>query len=110
MGARAKVYVAGPMSNGDTGQHIRNAIELASWIYERGAIPYIPHLTHFWHMIRSHTYEEWLDMDMEWLEICDALICLPGLSPGTDREIARARDLGIPVFTDREALAQWLGA
>lgn len=65
-----------------------------------GFSPYIPHLSHFWHMIRPRPYEFWVAHDMTFLECCNALLRLPGDSPGGDREVARANELNIPVFYD----------
>ena len=49
-------------------------------------------------------YERWLEYDMEWLTACDALVRLPGESKGADREVARAKELGIEVYTLDEFL------
>jgi hypothetical protein len=34
------------------------------------------------------------------LECCDAVLRIPGASRGADLDVARARELGLPVFTD----------
>jgi hypothetical protein len=38
------------------------------------------------------------------LERCDALLRLPGASRGADMDVARARALGLPVYTSVEQL------
>lgn len=95
---RAKVYVAGPYTRGDVATNVRKAIEAASSLVDRGFAPFVPHLTHFWHILSPRPYEFWLDLDFEYLRCCDAVLRLPGESSGADREVELAKSLGIPVF------------
>ena len=93
-----KVYVAGPYTKGDVAQNVRIAIEYGDRLIINGYIPYIPHLTHFWHLIFPHDYEYWLNLDNEWLALCDMVLRIPGDSPGADAEVELAKSLGIPVY------------
>jgi len=93
-----KVYIAGPYSKGDVAQNVRRAIEVADILVTHGYTPYIPHLTHFWHMVCPRPYDFWLDYDNEWLKLCDAIYRIPGESSGADKEVKLATQLGIPVF------------
>jgi hypothetical protein len=93
-----KGYVAGPYTQGDTALNVRAALRAADELFALGVAPYVPHLTHFWHLVSPHAYEAWLALDLEWLEACDFLVRLPGFSPGADREVRRAVGLGLPVF------------
>jgi hypothetical protein len=93
-----KIYIAGPYSRGDVAINVRNAISAADYLSRWGWTPFIPHLTHFWHMAFPHEYQFWLDQDMEWLKCCDALLRLRGESGGADKEVAWARDNGLPVY------------
>ncbi|RPI64256.1 MAG: DUF1937 family protein [Planctomycetaceae bacterium] len=93
-----KIYVAGPYTKYDVAINVRNAVKMADKLARRGHTPFVPHLTHFWHIISPHTYEFWLEQDLEWLSVCDALIRLPGESDGADKEVAYAVEHGIPVF------------
>lgn len=97
-----KVYVAGPYSIGDVGANVRDAIIAGDRLLQAGHDPYIPHLNHFWHMIRPHAYNRWLDLDLRWLPTCDILVRLPGESPGSDKEVELAKQLNIPVYTLEE--------
>ncbi len=47
-------------------------------------------------------------MDEIIIHKCDALYRVPGESSGADREVELARKLRIPVFTNAEALSDWL--
>ena len=93
-----RVYIAGPYSKGDVILNIREAIYAADWLLAGGHVPFVPHLTGFWHAIAPKPYESWLAYDMEWLKVCDAVLRLPGESSGADKEVAEARRLGVPVF------------
>lgn len=94
-----KIYVAGPYTKGDVAQNVREAIVVGNNIKALGHTPFIPHLTHFWHMLIPHDIEYWYAYDMEWLKECDALFRIPGESKGADAEAAMARELGMPVYT-----------
>jgi len=93
-----KIYIAGPYSKGDVAVNVCEAIVAGNYISEIGHFPFIPHLTHFWHMIAPHDYEFWMRQDDEWLTSCDALLRLKGDSVGADREVARAKELGLEIF------------
>ena len=71
---------------------------------DEGFSPYCPHLTHFLHLHRQRPYEDWLEFDNEWLDLCDAFLRLPGDSNGADKEEALAHSFNMPVFTSLKAL------
>ena len=98
-----KVYVAGPMTGNTMVANVRRAIVAADALLEAGHAPFVPHLFYFWNQIREHSYEMWMDLDLRWLKACDAIVRLPGESPGADREVAAARHLAIPVFEGVDA-------
>jgi len=103
--AGMKIYIAGPYTNGDVAVNVRNAIEAGNRLFEEGAIPFVPHLTHFWHMLYPQDYIDWLHYDTRWLSCCDMLLRLDGESEGADEEVATALALNIPVYYDiRELL------
>jgi uncharacterized protein DUF4406 len=94
-----KIYVAGPYTKGDVAMNVRAAITAGNNLRALGWTPFIPHLTHFWHMLIPHDISYWYSFDMEWLEMCDALFLLPGESVGAAKEVIKARQLGMPVYT-----------
>lgn len=98
-----RVYIAGPYTRSDVAQNVRNAVHAADQVWALGDFPYVPHLTHLWHLISPHDYESWLELDLAWLNCCDCLIRLPGESAGADREVAEAQRLGLPVYLGIEA-------
>lgn len=99
------VYVAGPISRGAMDQNCREGILLAERLRAAGLAPFSPHLSILWNMIAPVSYEDWMALDFAWIDRCDALLRMPGESPGADREVAYAKDHGIPVFyTEAELL------
>ena len=103
---RPLVYVAGPLTTGDPFLNVRNAVMWAEVLWHAGYDALVPHLGAFWHMHYHHTYEEWMRLDFNYLLRCDALYRLPGESPGSDREVAFAKERGIPVFEDMDTLVK----
>ena len=94
-----RVYIAGPYSNDPQGG-TDNAIDAAEKVAERGHIPYIPHLTHYWEARHPHPYQFWLDYDNVFLPMCDVLLRLPGKSSGADKEVELADRLGLVIIYD----------
>lgn len=104
-----RVYIAGPYTHGDVAMNVRGALEAADELLRRGHAPYVPHLTHFWHLLFPGPYEQWMRLDLAWLFVCDALVRLPGDSPGADRESAEASRLGIPIYPSIRAFFAFMG-
>lgn len=106
------VYIAGPLSgSGLESENVRNAV-LAAHRVERMAFGevavFLPHITALEHMIDPLPYEDYLRRALAWVEKCDAVLRLPGVSPGADRETGHAGARRIPVFTAEHALNQWI--
>ena len=99
-----RVYIAGPMTLGDTGANVTRGMEAAHRLMDHGLSPLCPHLTHFLHIMRPRPYQEWVESDFPWLEVSDAVLRLPGESKGADKEEELAGEWGIPVFIDEELL------
>ncbi len=101
---RRVIYVAGPITHGDSYLNVAEAIDAAETLYEMGWAPLVPHLGYLWHMMYPKSYEDWMDYDFHLLNRCDALVRLPGESSGSDREVAFAEELGIPVYLGVESV------
>jgi hypothetical protein len=102
---RIRVYVAGPYTSDPEG-NTRRAIAMGTLLMDCGFAPFIPHLNHYWHAIDPRPYEEWLEYDLSWVAVSEALLRLPGESPGADREVDYANRAGIPVFETLELLVR----
>lgn len=93
-----KIYIAGPLTLGDTITNIKKAIETAEIMTKKGHTPFIPHLSSYWHFLFPHEYDFWIEQGLEWLKFCDGLFRIPGKSKGADIEVKEAERLGIPVY------------
>lgn len=92
------VYIAGPLTKGDRIENIRKAVLTAARVRDRGHLPFVPHIYDLWDLIDHHHYEYWMEMDLDWVRVSNIVLRLEGESSGADREVALAKELGIPVF------------
>lgn len=93
-----RVYVSGPYTAPDPVENTHKAILAADELMDNGFIPYVPHLTMTWHLVKPRPYEDWMTIDLAFVEVCDAVLRIPGASSGGDREVTYAQSLGIPVY------------
>jgi len=105
------IYIAGPYT-GDVEENVAAAIFAGQSLVEYGFVPFVPHLYHFWDQQHPNPYETWMKLCLMWVTKCDALLRLPGNSPGADREVALAKATGVLVFysIDDVIKAHTLGA
>ncbi len=99
-----RVFISGPYTNGDIAVNVRTAIHAASKLMDAGYTVYLPHLSHFWHLVSPRSYQDWLKLDLEWLKLCDAVVRLSGYSLGADGEAIFAKENGKPIYTLEELL------
>lgn len=101
------VYIAGPYRGG-TRQEIDGHIYMAARALRRlarlGIGAFCPHLNsaHFEYYTADVPASYWLDLDLHFLEACDAILLLTGWrsSGGTIAERVRAIEMRIPIFED----------
>jgi hypothetical protein len=105
---KPRVYIAGPYSRPDPCVNTHTAVGWGDRFWAAGIAPFIPHMTHFWHTMSPKPYEEWLDIDRQFLATCHAVFRFPGESTGADAECHLAETLGIPVFHDFDIAVDWL--
>lgn len=91
------IYVAGPYSSNPC-HGTRAALDAAEVLIANGYTPFVPHMSLLWDLAHPHSPEFWYRLDLAYLERCDVMIRLPGLSPGADIEADHAKAKGIPVF------------
>jgi hypothetical protein len=109
-GRKLHVYVAGAYSGATAKEveaNVRVAMDAGDRLEDLGLRAFIPHLSHFRHARKARPYEEWMDIDFDWIRRCDALFRIRGKSSGGDREVAFARGARIPVFFDEADLRKW---
>ena len=92
------VYIAGPYTTPDPITNARKAMKIGEAVMILGHTPFVPHLNVIWDFVTPMPYDTWLDWDIKWLSKCDAMLRIPGESPGADIEEAYCVDNGIPVY------------
>lgn len=109
-----RTYIAGAYSADnvmDVLANMRRGIRLGTKAILSGFSAYIPWLDHLVPIVASTVTEEMLKANsMAWLEVSDALLIVPeGLdeSKGTQAEMKRAEELGIPIFFNLDDLVEW---
>lgn len=93
-----RVYVAGPLTEGERGWNVRRAVLAGTKLLDAGHEPFVPHLSELWDILSPRPYETWMRWCLAWVAQCQALVRLSGKSDGARREEHLARDLGIPVY------------
>jgi len=98
------VYIAGAYS-ADTVlgvfANMRRGLQKASLILEAGHFPFVPWCDFLIHMQMQLTLEQCYEWSMAFLERCDCVYVLQdgaAGSKGTQEEMRRASEIGIPVF------------
>ena len=100
------VYIASPYTVGDKEYNVKRSLLVAETLYSYGYLPFVPLLSHYWNQYIEHDYYYWLEMDLHWIERCDAVLRLPGESKGADVEVKYANKIGKPVYY---SLKEFLG-
>lgn len=102
-----RVYIAGSYSADNCLKvldNIRIGQRAAVELLLKGMVPFCPWLDYQFHLMlregEALTVADYQKYSMAWLEVCDAVFVLPNSenSKGTQAEIARAKELKIPVF------------
>lgn len=110
------MFLSGPISNGDTLRqddiltNVINAEKIMFNLMDKGYSVYCPHL--YFNAVQRHNktdvygWKHWTMTDYAFLEKSDALFyMIPevyGASKGAAAEVAKAKELGLPVY-------EWLG-
>jgi hypothetical protein len=106
--ARKRIYLAGLYSCNADGskadvvgviRNIRVAQEKAAELIAQGYAVFCSHLDYQLGLHRELFVKEYQENSMAWLEVSDEVWVLSGvgIGSGVDAEIARAKELGIPV-------------
>ncbi len=98
MKRRTVVYVACPITLGDTADNIRNCVDVCERLWVKGYAWICPPLTVFFQMVHPHTHEEWMERSYALVQVIDCILRLPGQSVGADLETTFADKLNKKVF------------
>ena len=102
-----KVYIASPYTIGDIAMNVKKQIDAVDILMNKGFAPFAPLYSHFQHMIHPRPYEDWVNVDLEWVRVCDCLLRLPGESKGADNEVKLAIELNKPIFYSIDQLFKY---
>ena len=109
--ARPRVYISGPITKGDRNQNFAQAAAAEKQLMLNGMAPLNPMrsmiMPHAWDGELPHSV--WLECDLPWVLMCDAVYRLPGESAGADEECQFADREGIPVFHSVDILMGHFG-
>lgn len=108
-----RVYVAGAYSAPNVigvFDNMRRGLRVSHEVLKAGFAPFAPWLDYQFALLGEVTLEEFYRYSLAWLEASDAVLVVPEgaeQSKGTQAELARARELGIPVFWSLSTLQEW---
>lgn len=102
-----KIYIASAYTKGDTAINVKAQIDAFAKLMDAGFAPFAPLYSHFQHLVHPRDYSKWMELDFEWIPVCDCLVRLPGESSGADKEVELAIKLGKPVFHSIEAAIEY---
>lgn len=95
---RKRIYISGPMSQGDWDRNIAQGIAVFRQLLGlRKYSTICPHLSGLMPGCRDIPNREWYENDLGLVEVMDAVIRLPGPSVGADMECDIAVDRGIVI-------------
>jgi nucleoside 2-deoxyribosyltransferase len=108
-----RIYLAGPLTprglredcNGNAAieylYNVRDMLRTAHRLIAAGYAVFIPGMDFPLFLVNNLTPEQIYKQGLAFLEVCDAVLCLPydhEKSTGVIAEITRAKDMGIPIF------------
>lgn len=102
-----KVYIASPYTLGDVAVNVKTQIDMVDMLMDKGFVPFAPLYSHFQHMVHPRPYQDWINIDLVWVLVCDCLLRLKGESSGADGEVELAKKNNIPVFYSLEELCDY---
>lgn len=132
VGSKLRIYIASPVSLGSLCHNINSACDTLHRLLHAGLAPLCPALSVFsggcfrdadlepdWkedgvavvakaqRLPCGTTHSSWMEVDLPWVRVSDAVLRLPGESKGADEEVAEAVRCGIPVFYSESDLLAW---
>ena len=95
---RPRVYLSGPITVGDHKSNLKQFEDAHRYLMKHGFAVNNPGLTMYLEDKWDISHGEWMENDLPWVEVADAVLRLPGYSEGGDLEVFHARHHDVPVF------------
>lgn len=106
MSDRIRVYLAGPITQGNREHNFNQAADAHKALLAAGFAVLNPMLSMMLPGCWDIPHRTWLDSDLPWVECAEAVLRLPGASMGADEETEHAKEWSIPVFHDMASLVE----
>src|SRR5271163_1642415 len=105
MSKSLKIYIAGPYTATTPEEvevNVIKAIELGIQVYQKGHIPLIPHLMHYFDKVAKDKgitfgWQDYMNMVVPWMLAGDAILRYEP-SRGADIELSKAREAGKIIY------------
>lgn len=129
MTTKKRIYIAGPITKGSLLDNVNQATAAFIALTKAGFAPMNPMWSVYskpamWFNRDENrigcigtvngndemSHDDWMGIDLPWVECADAVLRLPGESTGADLETSHAEKHSIPVFNSIEDLVIKLGA
>ena len=81
---RIKVYIASPYTNGNKIKNVERQFDVSEELMNRGYAPFVPLLYHFQHVYKERNEEDWIDLVLEYLGVCDLVIRIVPIIDGEE--------------------------
>lgn len=111
---RIRVYIASPYTSGDKEENVKLQLNITDALLDLGYAPYTPLLTHYLNQNNCRPSRDWLDLDLQYLPLCHAVLRIKPIkdgieipSSGADEEEHLAKEEDIPVFYDIPSLHEY---
>jgi hypothetical protein len=103
------IYIASPYSNGNPAKNVKRQIDAYNLLDELGYLPFAPLLNHFVDLNseKERSWQDWIDICLDWVRKSDGLLRLSGDSLGADKEVEEAIKNKIPVFHSLDQIEAW---
>ncbi|OHB70483.1 MAG: hypothetical protein A2V70_06230 [Planctomycetes bacterium RBG_13_63_9] len=97
--SRPRIYISGPLSSsGNERENVARAVAVARQLIDLGFAPFCPHLSWYLDPAGEIPHDTWMEVDLPWVAVADAVLRIPGESLGADIEVDHARAVGVPVL------------
>ncbi|MBW1812092.1 MAG: DUF4406 domain-containing protein [Deltaproteobacteria bacterium] len=99
-----RIYVAGSYNAENVIgvlDNIKVGTTVCADLLKKGFTPFCPWLDYNFHWFADLKIEDYYRYSMGWLEVSECVVVLPGSrkSTGTNKEIARAKEIGLDIYT-----------
>lgn len=105
---RPRIYISGPISKGNWSDNFHAFCKAFEKLKDLGAAPFNPGKSMLYPGNQHIPHNVWLEIDLAWVEVADAVFLLPGESTGAEMECAHARTKGIPIFVSYYDVCAWM--